>query len=602
MPNLLLINLFVIVNSFTTFSNHRICSNSLIQLNYNKKDLKNIDNKINSYKNKMKKLLQDKNTLFKNISGLKTHSDNDIEEYLEKMINRKAIDDEDDDDTIDDEFDDIDDDDEEIDYDNYNKKYNKPKFRIIFQTKPTGNNLESENNENTENTLKSENFEILKNTSFSFKDVGGYDLIKEELHQCADMLINYKKYAKFNVRTPKGLILEGPPGNGKTLLAKSFSGEINVGFIPVSGSQFQEKYVGVGSSRIRELFKLARDNIPCIIFIDELDALGRQRSSDTSPHPEHDSTLNELLVNLDGFNSNNGIFVIGATNRIDLLDNALIRPGRIDKKIYIGNPDKKTREFILNIHINNKPFDSSIKMDDLVEMTNGFSGAQIENLLNEAMLYALRKNREVMNREDLEIISNRILVGFQSTENKLSEEMLFQVAIHEMGHALMGIFTKYKKLVKVTINLWSPKSLGFTLFEPNETNSNLVTKEGLINELMVLLGGRVAEEIFFDKEISSGASHDLEQTRKIAENMIMNLGMGYKVILPSSSEKYKEIIDKEIDDLIVIAYQRTRNLLLNSETLLKECAELLVIEHELKPDIILKKIKNKYYYLEKYIE
>ena len=590
MTKLLLINFFVFVNSFTSFHNHKIYSNRLCKLNYKKKDLKNIDSKINFYKNKMKKLLQDKHTLFKNITGLKTHDDNDIDQYLENMVkNKKNMYDDDD------EFDNDDiigndendeDDDEEIDY-NENRK-----IQIIFQTNPMQNN-DNDNNE------KSENFEVFKNTNFSFKDVGGYNLIKDELMQCADMLVNYSKYEKYNVRTPKGLILEGPPGNGKTLLAKSFSGEINIGFIPVSGAQFQEKYVGVGSSRIRELFKLARENIPCIIFIDELDALGRHRSSDSSPHPEHDSTLNELLVNLDGFKSTNGIFVIGATNRIDLLDSALTRPGRIDKKIYVGNPDKKTREFILDIHMKGKPIDSSIKNSDLVEMTNGFSGAQIENFLNEAMLYALRQNREVINNDDLQIISNRILVGFQSTENILSEKMLFQVAVHEMGHALVGLFTKYKKLVKVTINLWSPKSLGFTLFEPNENNGNLITKEELINELMILLGGRVAEEIFFNKQISSGASHDLEQTKKIAENMIINLGMGYKVIFPSGSDKYKEIIDKEIEDLIAVAYQRTRLLLLSSESLLKECAELLVIEHELKPETIIKKIKSRYFYLER---
>ena len=587
MINLLLINLFVIVNSF---HNHRISSNSLCRLNYKKKDLRNIDNKIIVYKNKMRKLLQDKHTLFKNITGLKTHDDNDIEQYLENMVKNKKnmYDDDDEFDNEDDEI--VNDDDEEIDY---NIPIEKQKIQIIFQTGPI------QNNENNNENLKSDNFEVYKNTNYSFNDVGGYDLIKQELLQCADMLVNYTKYAKYNVRTPKGIILEGPPGNGKTLLAKSFSGEINIGFIPISGAQFQEKYVGVGSSRIRELFKLAQDNVPCIIFIDELDALGRQRSSDTSPHPEHDSTLNELLVNLDGFKSTNGIFVIGATNRIDLLDSALTRPGRIDKKIYVGNPDKKTREFILDIHMKGKPIDPNIKINDLVEMTNGFSGAQIENLLNEAMLYALRQNREMINNDDLQIISNRILVGFQSTENILSGKMLFQVAVHEMGHALVGLFTKYKKLVKVTINLWSPKSLGFTLFEPNESNGNLITKEELINELMILLGGRVAEEIFFNKQISSGASHDLEQTKKIAENMIVNLGMGYKVIFPSGSDKYKEIIDKEIEDLIAVAYQRTRLLLLSSESLLKECAELLVIEHELKPETIIKKIKNKYFYLER---
>jgi cell division protease FtsH len=577
MLKILLINYFVIVNSFITFNNHKINSLNLCQLHYNKKDLINIDNKIILYKNKMRQLLQGRNLLFKNITGLKTHNNDDIEKSLENIINKKNIFDDEYNEEIDINFDkDPDDDSEYIDYD------------------------KSKTSKNNEKNLKSENFEIIKNTEYNFNNIGGYELIKEELLQCADMLMNYTKYAKFNVRTPKGILLEGPPGNGKTLIAKCFSGEINVGFISVSGAQFQEKYVGVGSSRVRELFNLARENIPCIIFIDEIDALGRQRSSGTISHPEHDSTLNELLINLDGFKSTNGIFIIGATNRIDLLDNALTRPGRIDKKIYIGNPDKKTREFILNIHIKGKPYDSNIKINELVEMTNGLSGAQIENLLNEAMLYALRKNREVINKEDLEIILNRILVGFQSIENKLSEEMLYQVAVHEMGHALVGLHTKYKKLIKVTINLWSPKSLGFTLFEPNENNINLFTKEALINELMVLLGGRVAEEIFFNNYVSSGALQDLDQIKKIAENMILNLGMGCKVIIPSGSDKYKEIIDKEIEYLIETAYIRTKVLLTSSELLLKECAELLVIEHEIKPDIIIKKIKNKYSHLEKY--
>lgn len=582
MLKLLLLNLCVIVNSFIPYITIKKNFNRFNQLNYKKKDLKHIDHKILLHKKIMKKLLLDRNTLFKNISGLKLHNDNDIDKYLDNIINNKNFYDDMDDD-MDDEFDD----DEEIDYNN------KPNFKIFIHSQNLKENMNKEEN------IKSENFEIIKNSTYSFKDIGGYDLIKEELVQCADMLVNYTKYAKYNVRTPKGIILEGPPGNGKTLLAKSFSGEINVNFIPVSGAQFQEKYVGVGASRIRELFKLAYENLPCIIFIDELDALGRHRSTESSTNVEHDSTLNELLVSLDGFKSSNGIFIIGATNRIDLLDSALIRPGRIDKKIYVGNPDQKTREHILNIHLKGKPIDQNIKIKDLVELTNGFSGAQIENLLNEAMLYTLRNNRTIINIEDLGIISNRILVGFQSTENKLTQEMLFQVAVHEMGHALVGLFTKYKKLVKVTINLWSPKSLGFTLFEPDETNSNLITKESLINQLMVLLGGRVAEEIFFDKQISSGASHDLEQTKKIAENMIVNLGMGYKVIFPSGSDKYKEMIDKEIEDLIGIAYQRTRLLLISSETLLKECAELLIIEHELKPDTIIKKIKNRYPYLER---
>jgi cell division protease FtsH len=553
--------------------------------------LKLLDDEFDKLSNKIIKIRKTKMNLLKNIPGLKLLNESQIEEYYNNIKNNF--------DDLNDDFNDLNDNEDPYEqinpFDSFNpfiQNGNGKQIKIVFEKQPIKSTTST-------STSKSENFEVIKGKNITFKDIGGYDLIKQELMQCADLLKNYDKYSKYNVRTPKGLILEGPPGNGKTLLVKTFCGEIDVPFIPVSGAQFQEKYVGVGASRVRELFTLAKENIPCVIFIDEIDAIGRQRSSDAESHnAERDTTLNELLVNLDGFKSSDGIFVIGATNRIDLLDSALTRPGRIDKKIFVDNPDKKTREAIIAIHLEGKPYQKNIKINHLVELTNGFSGAQIENFLNEAMLYALRNNREIIQLNDLEIIANRILVGWQSTENKLSDEMLFQVAVHEMGHALVGLFTNYKKLIKVTINLWSPKSLGFTLFEPDENDKNLITKEKLINELMVLLGGRIAEEIFFENKISSGASHDLEQTVTLAQNMIIKLGMGHKLVMPHLSEKYKEIIDKETDDLINEAYQKAKIILTNSKQLLKECAELLVIENELTYDIIQKKVKNKFNHLQ----
>jgi cell division protease FtsH len=560
--------------------NTRHFNKNIFMMN-NDNDLKSIDETLDKLSSEMNKLKKKKMNLLMNIPGLKLLNESQIDNYYNNTKNN---------------FDEYNFDDDEENDDIPNRFPPNiffpggPGIRIIYQ------NPQNQQNPSTES--KSDNFDVITNSSFTFKDVGGYELIKDELMQCADLLTNNEKYKKYNVRTPKGLILEGPPGNGKTLLAKSFCGEINMSFIPVSGAQFQEKYVGVGASRVRELFSLAKENIPCVIFIDEIDAIGRQRSGEgESQNSERDSTLNELLVSLDGFKSADGIFIIGATNRIDLLDGALTRPGRIDKKIYVGNPDKKTREAIINIHLTGKPYGKNINIDHLLELTNGYSGAQIENLLNEAMLYALRNNKEEFDLNDLEIISNRILVGWQSTENVLSEELLFQVAVHEMGHALIGLFTNYKKLIKVTINLWSPKSLGFTLFEPSESDRNLVTKEKLINELMVLLGGRIAEEIFFGNKISSGASQDLEQTITLAQNMITKLGMGRNLVTPQNSEKYKEIIDKDIEDLVNEAYQRAKIILINSKQLIKECADILIVENELTPDIINKKIKNKFQYL-----
>lgn len=422
---------------------------------------------------------------------------------------------------------------------------------------------------------KSDNFELVTDTGCSFRDVGGYQDIKAELGQCVDIISNYTKYTKYNVRIPKGLIFEGPPGNGKTLLAKALAGESNTSFITVSGSQFQEKYVGVGSSRIRELFELARSNVPCIVFIDEIDALGRKRSSDgdTSGN-ERDSTLNELLVALDGFQNTSGVFLIGATNRADLLDPALVRPGRIDKRIFINNPDEDTRRAILNIHLQGKPRNKNIRIDDLVDGTQGYSGAQIENLVNEAMLLALRENREEFTNDDVEMVYNRIIGGWQPTKHEFTSAVIDQIAIHELGHAVVGILCKHHgKMKKVVINLSAPSTPAYTLFE--NANNNFATRESLFEHLMILLAGRIAEEVFYGVSVTTGAINDFEEALKLAQKMVCYYGMGKQLIYPRTSEKYKEIIDLETTALIQDAYSYAEFILRNARGLVQEGADIL---------------------------
>ena len=546
--------LFHVANSFIRFVPvHRYLLKS------NSDDLYRIDNDLEKLGDEIKELRKQKLKLLKHERGLKMLNETEIENIP-------------------------------INFDSEEEEETVSGIRFIFQS-----------HTQEKNTKKSENFEIIKNSPYNFSHVGGNKMIKDELMQCADMLTDYKKYSKYNVRTPKGLILEGPPGNGKTLLAKCFAGQINVSFIPVSGAQFQEKYVGVGSSRVRELFTLAMENRPSIIFIDEIDAIGRKRSSDDGGYnSERDSTLNELLVSLDGFKNTEGIFIMGATNRVDLLDPALTRPGRIDKSIYVGFPDHKTREYIIDIHIRGKPYGSTITIEQLIEMTQGLSGAQIENLLNEAMLFAIR-NKEGENvkieKGDLDFIYNRILVGSQSTENLFNEKTLYQIAIHEMGHAIVGILcSDYKKLIKVSLNTWSPNSPGYTLFETNE-NELLNSKNKLICHLAVLLGGRIAEEEFFDQSITTGASKDLEDVKKIAYSMIVDYGMGSKLFYPITSDKSKEIIDKEVNDLVEKAYNMAKLFITNAKLLIDECAKILVNEQVLTEEYIMKKIKTKYTHL-----
>jgi cell division protease FtsH len=270
---------------------------------------------------------------------------------------------------------------------------------------------------------------------------------------------------------------------------------------------------------------------------------------------------------MDGFKNSSGIFLIGATNRIDLLDPALMRPGRIDKKIYIGNPDYKTRDAILKIHSKGKPYDSSVNISDLVDLTMGLSGAQIENLLNEAMLNALRYNREEMTMGDIDSIINRMLAGWQPEDHQFTADIIDHIAVHEMGHAVTGALSKHHaKVTKVIINLSSPKSPGYTVFEGS--TSSIYTREALFEHLVILLGGRIAEEVFFGVSVTTGAINDFEEAFKLAEKMVVYYGMGNKVIYPSSSEKYKQMIDDDVAELIQEAYRC-------SETIIKECKDIL---------------------------
>ena len=437
----------------------------------------------------------------------------------------------------------------------------------------------------SEKNAKSEHFEVIKQKDFTFKQVGGHDLIKDELMQCSDLLIQYEKYAKYNVRTPKGLILEGPPGNGKTLLAKAFAGQTNSAFISVSGSEFVEKYVGVGASRVRELFDFALTNSPCIIFIDEIDAIGRSRGIDSPTNSERDTTLNELLVQLDGFDSNSGIFLIGATNRLEMLDPALIRPGRIDKKIHIPNPDKETRRAIINIHIKYKPYDISVNTDWLVETTGGLSGAQIENVLNEAMLLALRSSRKSMSLNDINDVVNREIGGFQTSAHNFSAQTIDKIAIHEMGHAIVGLESKDSYLMtKVVLNWNSPSNPGYTVFDSEY--KDIPSRQMLQSHLATLLAGRVAEEIFFGNSVTIGAINDLERAFDISKKMITSYGLGSKIVYPIHSDYSKKKLDQEIEMIITDAYNYAYEIINTNKQLVRLCANKLIESKILYPEQI----------------
>ena len=358
----------------------------------------------------------------------------------------------------------------------------------------------------------------------TFKDVAGLDEEKEEVAELIDFLKNPKRFQKLGARIPKGVLLVGPPGTGKTLLAKAVAGEANVPFYYISGSEFVELFVGVGASRVRDMFKQAKHNAPCLIFIDEIDAVGRQRGAGLGGgHDEREQTLNQLLTEMDGFGANEGIIIIAATNRPDVLDPALLRPGRFDRQVQVNLPDAKGREEILNVHARGKIFAKSVSLKKISQRTVGFSGADLENLLNEAALLAVRRNKESITMQEIDEAHDRVLMGPAKKSKKYTENDKKLVAYHEAGHAVLGIkLDGANDVQKITI---IPRGYagGYTMMLPKEERFT-ATKQELLERIIGLLGGRVAEELVFN-EITTGAHNDFEQATKIVRSMVTEYGM-----------------------------------------------------------------------------
>jgi len=359
----------------------------------------------------------------------------------------------------------------------------------------------------------------------NFKDVAGLTEEKQEVEELIDFLKNPKKFQKLGARIPKGVLLVGPPGTGKTLLAKAVAGEANVPFFYISGSDFVELFVGVGASRVRDMFKEAKRSAPCLIFIDEIDAVGRQRGTGLGGgHDEREQTLNQLLTEMDGFGENEGIIIIAATNRPDVLDPALLRPGRFDRQVTINLPDAKAREEILKVHAKNKILDKSVNLSNLSLRTPGFSGADLENLLNEAALLAVRRNKPAVSMDEIDEATDRVLMGPAKTSRKITDKEKKLVSLHEAGHAVIGIkLEDANEVHKITI---IPRGMagGYTMMLPKEEKMVVLTKKELLAEITGLLAGRVSEEMFLG-EISTGASDDFKKATNIARSMVTEYGM-----------------------------------------------------------------------------
>ncbi|MBW2011814.1 MAG: ATP-dependent zinc metalloprotease FtsH [Deltaproteobacteria bacterium] len=434
----------------------------------------------------------------------------------------------------------------------------------------------------------------------TFADVAGVEEAKEELEEIVDFLKEPKKFTRLGGRIPKGVLLMGPPGTGKTLLARAIAGEADVPFFSISGSDFVEMFVGVGASRVRDLFAQGKKNAPCIIFIDEIDAVGRHRGAGLGGgHDEREQTLNQLLVEMDGFESNEGVILISATNRPDVLDPALQRPGRFDRQVVVSLPDIKGREEILNVHMKKTPIAPDVDPLILAKGTPGFSGADIENLVNEAALLAAKRNKEKIDMMDFEDSKDKVYMGLERKSKVIKEEDRKTTAYHEAGHALVARFLPATDPVnKITI-IPRGRAAGITWFLPEDRDFKY--KDQLESELSVAFGGRVAEEIVFNGRISTGASNDIKQATKVAQNMVQSWGMSEAIGPLSYSKSDEQIflgreiaqhrdyseatakkIDEEIKRLIKENYNRAKDVLNENIDILHKLAELLLEKETVK--------------------
>ena len=493
-------------------------------------------------------------------------------------------------------------------------------FRAI-QLNSLNNPMDSGSKNNFMNQLnimsKKDNQVDTNDIDVTFADVAGCDEAKLELEEVVDFLKNSEKYSIAGAKIPKGVLLEGPPGTGKTLLARAIAGEAGVPFFSASGSQFIEMFVGVGASRVRELFKNAREQSPSVIFIDEIDAIGRQRGTGLAGgNDEREQTLNQILTNMDGFDKNTGIIVIGATNRADILDSALTRPGRFDRKVMVGLPDKKGREKIIDIHFKNKKVENKKYLKNVATLTSGFSGADIANLANEAAILSVRYNETSITDRCLYDAYEKITIGLPVKNDERSTEIKRLVSYHEIGHAvIVSLFNDMFNLQKVTINSNKNGAGGYTLFTPKTEYETFPTKRYMLANMIIALGGRAAEVIIYggsfknslsynsklvfpdisNLDITTGASNDLKQANSIARKYISLFGLGKKIGIYDStdatqpflgrelasgtnklSEYTKEEIDKEIEKLVHYAYEMAINILMRNRESFENLTNLLL--------------------------